>query len=402
MELVVEPEPGGRRGGPQLPIDSGVTVDQRTRAVGGEMRSAVDVPGGDGQLGIGVRGPRQSSRARGVTPLVVERVLPLGPRPGATHRVRQVTGGTRDRGFRVDHPVRVRLDGLPAGRARWAALPAAAAGQLRRYRRAPGAAPREDVDHARHGIAAVEYAHRAPDDLDPLDLVRAQVREIERAAGVVHRHAVDQDLDVIALAAPQEERRLRATGARPDDRRCRGRSQRVGHGADAPRLQLFPGPHGHRHGHRLTGQRDAGRGDHDPRQGERVRRDGVRLRPRGRPGGIRRSRLGHGVTRHREQGRNGEGQGQGDRREPRGQRVALIRPRISHEPGRAIGISGHVLPWFDCVRDPHGCFRGASRSRLRPRLLLASSGRPPRSGVTCGAPVSGPGPGWSATAMGQR
>ena len=60
-----------------------------------------------------------------------------------------------------------------------------------------------DIDDAADGVAAVKRALRAAQDLDPLDIGRHQVREVEfrPAARVVDLHAVDQHQGLVGFGA---------------------------------------------------------------------------------------------------------------------------------------------------------------------------------------------------------
>ena len=67
------------------------------------------------------------------------------------------------------------------------------------------AAPGEKLDRARRRAGTVERALRAALDLDALDAVAGQVREIERAGQpLVERDAVDEHLRLLAFQAARE------------------------------------------------------------------------------------------------------------------------------------------------------------------------------------------------------
>ena len=85
----------------------------------------------------------------------------------------------------------------------------------------------DDLDDARHRVAAEERRLRAADHFDTLHEVRGQVAEIERAARLVQGNAVEQHLVVAALAAAHEERRHIAEAARSHDRDARRRAQEL-------------------------------------------------------------------------------------------------------------------------------------------------------------------------------
>jgi hypothetical protein len=60
---------------------------------------------------------------------------------------------------------------------------------------------REDLDDACHRIGAVHYARGSANDLDALDVVGRDIREIDSTARLVQRYAVEQHLHVIAFPA---------------------------------------------------------------------------------------------------------------------------------------------------------------------------------------------------------
>ncbi len=120
---------------------------------------------------------------------------------------------------------------------------------------------REELDHTRHRIRSVERRKRAAHDFDAIQVVGREVAEVERAARLVDRNAVDHHLVVVALAAADEERRHAAGRARANDHRARRRAQKIRDERLAPRLEILGGKHGRRCPD-LAGRRfGPGRGD---------------------------------------------------------------------------------------------------------------------------------------------
>ena len=83
-------------------------------------------------------------------------------------------------------------------------------------------------------------------NFDAIDVVGREVRQVDRPAGLIERYAVDQNLGVIGLATPQEQRCLPSEAARLGDVRARDRLQRRGRGANALGLEVRAAQHGHR------------------------------------------------------------------------------------------------------------------------------------------------------------
>ena len=78
-----------------------------------------------------------------------------------------------------------------------------------------------------HRIRSEQRRVGAANDLDPIEILGGQVVEIERAARLVERHAVEQDLVVVAFAAAHEQRRHGAGAAVADQHRAGRRHQQV-------------------------------------------------------------------------------------------------------------------------------------------------------------------------------
>jgi hypothetical protein len=97
-----------------------------------------------------------------------------------------------------------------------------------------------------------------------------RVGEIERAAGVVHRNAVDEDLGVLALAAADEERRRAAVRAGLDERESRHGAQRIDGRGDALGAELITRDDGDRRGLAVRRDGRARRRDDDGRDARRI------------------------------------------------------------------------------------------------------------------------------------
>src|SRR6266851_9913224 len=73
---------------------------------------------------------------------------------------------------------------------------------------------REKLDDARHGVATVKRALRAVDDLHFIDVIEGEVGETDESAGVVDRHAINENLCVIRVSAIEKEGGKAANGPR--------------------------------------------------------------------------------------------------------------------------------------------------------------------------------------------
>jgi hypothetical protein len=105
------------------------------------------------------------------------------------------------------------------------------------------AAAGDDLHDPAHRVGAVDDARRAAHHLDALDVVDRQVCEVERPARRVHRHAVDEHLHEVAVAAAHEERRRRAPRAAGDDGEAWDGAQRVRQMRDAALAERLAGDH---------------------------------------------------------------------------------------------------------------------------------------------------------------
>ena len=122
--------------------------------------------------------------------------------------------------------------------------------------RRPIASTRNDVDHTTDRVTPVEHALRSSQHLDPLDLVYAQQREIERstrAARIVDRHAVEQYLGVLAISTSQKDRRQSALVSLAHDVEPDDAAQRFRRIAMPLPAKLVPRNNGHRTPHLIRG-----------------------------------------------------------------------------------------------------------------------------------------------------
>ena len=249
---------------------NGIAVDDAAAAVRREVQSIVAVA--HRQRGIGQYASRAEQCIADRLPVrAVERLDAVRCMARRAGRVREDSGGAAERGIRIG---------------------AAEAASARRHvtMNAPCALRRKELNDAGHGVRAIEHARGTAHDLDAIEVVGAERREIERAAGVVHGDAVDEHLGELALAAADEERRDAAVGARLHHGEPRHLAQRVAHGRDPLRAQLRTRDHGDRRGRALRCQRRTGRGDDDGCD----------------TGGV------PGTLRERTDGKEGEGQRQSD------------------------------------------------------------------------------------------
>src|SRR5260370_35862325 len=64
---------------------------------------------------------------------------------------------------------------------------------------------REKLNNARHGVATVKRALRAVDDLHFIDVIEGEIRETDKTAGVIDRHAINENLCVIRISAIEKD-----------------------------------------------------------------------------------------------------------------------------------------------------------------------------------------------------
>ena len=123
---------------------------------------------------------------------------------------------------------------------------------------------REDVDDAPDRVSAVERRLRPPDDLDAVDQVGRDVRELRLAQGRAgDPHAVDQHLDLGRIHAPDRDARGRAEAPRLPDVEARDRSERVLDRDVVVRPEVLLRDHADGRAELLGWGLDRGRGHHD-------------------------------------------------------------------------------------------------------------------------------------------
>ena len=239
-------EPAGeveRERGGSLGVEL-VAIGGRAGEIRRKMECAIREAARERDAGVRVGlGPHPPAR-HGVAIVVVEVVDPVG-RPARHCR-------------RPAHRVAAaECVGLPAKRAVGARL------SVRTHRGASSAVPRHDLDHTGDRIRSVQDAARAADDLDPVDVVGGQIGEVVSATRLIDRHAVDQDLHVVALPAAEKERRLRTEPASLHHLRAGHLPERVSHRANPLRAKIVAAKHRHGNAHRVGTHRISRRRDHD-------------------------------------------------------------------------------------------------------------------------------------------
>ena len=95
-------------------------------------------------------------------------------------------------------------------------------------------------------------------------MLRRDVAEIERSARFVQRNAVQQNLRVVAFAAPDEQRRHVSVPAATHDGRADSGAKQIGHRRRLPALEVLAIEHGDAR-RKLPGRRFTSRGGHDDR-----------------------------------------------------------------------------------------------------------------------------------------
>jgi hypothetical protein len=99
------------------------------------------------------------------------------------------------------------------------------------------AAARRDVDDAGERIAAVDHTVGFAQHFDAIDPRGVELREIEAAADIVGRYAVDQHFGEVRVAAAQEQRCRSTALAQLNDLRARHESKRFEHVGLVERVQ---------------------------------------------------------------------------------------------------------------------------------------------------------------------
>ena len=229
----------------------GVRVRRLAGTVGRDMIDVIAISVRQARVGAGVRSNAHPGAHHRVAVRVVVRVQTVRLEPGPPQRV-------GDAG-----PTATHIDGA-VGR------PVGARAQLSTDPRPPLPRAREDLDHAGHRIRPVQHAAGSAHDLDPIHIVGRERCEIQAAARTIQRHAVQQDLRVIALAPAQKQRRLAAEASRLDHGRAGDAPQGLPDRADALRPQVFPAQHRDRSGHDVHRHGEPCSGDDDRLQGDGV------------------------------------------------------------------------------------------------------------------------------------
>ena len=206
-------------------VGIGEGLEQVARALGREVKVAVDVASRQREGEIGDRLEVQAQRRR----VVREGIVDLEDAAGV--RVAELEEGA------AETVPPGGADALLVGRV------------VAALRRAPDAqralaARREELQHRGHGIGAVERALGAADDFRPADAHRRQVREIEGAAARVDLHPVDEHLVHVDIAAARGDGRGAAPAPRLDHRQPGNVAQDLEHVGDLSRLDLLPIDHG--------------------------------------------------------------------------------------------------------------------------------------------------------------
>ena len=203
---------------------NGVAVDDLAAAVRREVQLVVAVP--NGQCGIGQYASRaEQCTANGLAIGAVECLDAVRRMARAGRRIREDTGRAAEGAIRIV-----------------AAKAASARGHITVH--APRPLRGKELNDACHGVRSIQHARRTTHDLDAIEVVGAERREIERATGIVHGDTVDEDLGELALAAPDEEGCDAAVGARLHDGEPGDLAQCVAHRRDSLCAQLRTRDHG--------------------------------------------------------------------------------------------------------------------------------------------------------------
>ena len=142
-----------------------------------------------------------------------------------------------------------------------------------RRSRAAGRGPK--LHDAGHGVGSVHRALRTALHLKPLDVVHGNDAEVEEAAGIVHRHAIDQHLVVVGFAAADEQARQIAAPSGGADDGSRNVLQGIAGGDGIEQRELVAVQHADRCAC-LLGSRRRCRGgdDHGLRRGRQLQLHG--------------------------------------------------------------------------------------------------------------------------------
>ena len=111
----------------------------------------------------------------------------------------------------------------------------------------PASRPSADqLNDACHCVASEQRGLGATDNLNAFDEISRQVAEVERAARLVQRNAVEQHFVVAAFTTADEQRRHVADSARSHDSDTRRAAQQFGDHGDIPSLNFFSREHSDR------------------------------------------------------------------------------------------------------------------------------------------------------------
>ena len=122
-------------------------------------------------------------------------------------------------------------------------------------------ARRRQRDHARPGIGAIHHAVRSALGFNRLDAGGRKIRKVKGPADIFKRHAIEQDLVVVGVAAADEQRRQTALLTGLHQVEARNLAQGIGHVGKV--LQVQDSQPRDRGAHLRLGQRCAGRGNND-------------------------------------------------------------------------------------------------------------------------------------------
>ena len=183
-------------------------------------------------------------RQRRVLEPVVRRAI-VGGEPLGAERVVERSGGAGNRGVAANRVVGAAFE---------------------RERRARAAVrsirpPRHELYDTRHRVRSEERRVRTADDFDLREIVGGEVAEVEDAARLVERDAVEQDFVVVALTAAHEQRRQRTGAAGAQDHHARRRSQEIRDERDLSMRQIVGGERRHARADLIRGRLGPRRAD---------------------------------------------------------------------------------------------------------------------------------------------
>src|SRR5918999_354112 len=110
----------------------------------------------------------------------------------------------------------------------------------------------ENLDDAGDRVGPVQHARGTAYDLNAIDIRDGEMCNVNRTTCIIHRHTIDEHLGVVALAAAQKNRCLRAERAGLYDRRAGNIAKRVSKASDPTRAKLLSCYDGNRRRRRAT------------------------------------------------------------------------------------------------------------------------------------------------------